>query len=208
MKMIYLYNILKNLDNNNFMIAIKVIIIFFIFILIFSFPLKGYISYDFITNVGSVKFKIFFVEILYFKFFLKNNNINFVNRKLEHIVIPLTNEEDIKNYASLNYIIFKKIDIRQLESQFKFGIKNDPYSTTMVACLISKLFKVIFSVFNKVKQKTILKFKNECIYKYNCLTFRQNFWLSFSIIDYLWGILEARTSAIKLGENLKWKKRN
>lgn len=188
------------------MITLKIIVLIVIFILVFPFNFKVFISYDFASNIGILNFKLFKIRIFYVKFFIKNKCINLVNRNLKKISIPLTNNEDFKKYADLNIIIFKKLDIKKVETNFKFGIKNEPFSSIMVLGSYSIIIKKIFDILKILKKRAKIITNSECFFQNNICILNFKCSVSLSIIDYLWGILESKIATIKLGENIKWQK--
>lgn len=185
---------------------LKITILIVIFILIIPINLKVFISYDFVSNIGMLEFKLFKYRLFYVKFFIKNKCINLVNRQLKVISIPLSDNEDIKNYADLNIIIFKKLDIKKIETNFKFGIKDNPFVSTLVIGTYSFFIKRVFDVLKVLKKRAKIITKEECFFQSNILILNFKCSVSLSIIDYFWGILESKTVNIKLGENVKWQK--
>ena len=184
----------------------KVFLLVIIFVLVIPINMKIFISYDFGSNIGNLYFTFLKIKIFYVKFFIKNRNINLVNRNLKLIVIPLSNNEDIKNYTDINLIIFKKLDIKKIVTNFKFGIKDNPFISTLIIGSYSFLLNRIFDVLKILKKRAKIITKEECFYQDNIIIVNFKCSVSLSIIDYVWGILESKTSNIKLGEKLKWQK--
>lgn len=186
--------------------TLKVITLVIIFCLIAFLNFKVYVSYDLASNIGTVHFKILNYKAFYVKFFIKNKCLNLVDKKLKHTSIPLFNNEDIKNYTDLNIIIFRKLDIKRIETNLKFGIRDNPFASIVVLSSYNVVAKVFFTFLKYFKERADIVISDEWFSESNMLILNFKCSVSLSIIDYLWGILESKVVNIKIGERLKWQK--
>lgn len=164
--------------------------------------IKSKISYNILKNKGQIKFYLFKWNFLTLKAKIKQNYFYFTTKKGKVFLIPIDfkNQTNIE-YVDLSLILFNKTTVNTLKISMNVGIYNDPFHTALLYGALQTLNSIIFSILKTKKLSVIVSNKINPVYNKDIGTIYLSSSLTFTLFDYIWGILLYILKLKKVGKH-------
>lgn len=165
-------------------------IVFIVVLLIFPIKAKSKISYNVLKNKGQIKFYLFKWNFLTFNVKFKKNYIYLTTKKGKVILVPLEldNQTNLE-MVDITYILLDKTVINTLKITMNIGVENSPFYTALLYGLFQTINSIILSILKTKKLSVIVSNKINPVYTNDVGIVNISSSLTFSIFDYIWGIL-------------------
>lgn len=166
------------------------ILITIIVLIVIQFDLNGKITYNAISNTGSICVKLLGLKIINKYFSFKKGYIEIISKNKQKLIPFVINRESIKEVSKLDDFIFSKIYFKKVNVYFNYGIKDKAFETALLGGLINTIVSNLLIKLKNSKNEVLESIKVYNEFDKTIFNFALKCKISISLIDLVWCFAE------------------
>ena len=149
-----------------------------------------HISYDVLSNLGTISFHLFFIKIFAFKVKFKGKNIVLISHKNQKEIETAVSQGQIRFLKQLIIELRQKVIVRKMNAYSRIGF-NDAYLSAVCTGLFNSIAGGLFAFIKNAKRSAKLNIVSEPHYNGSVFTISFYFSISITLVDIIYSILMA-----------------